>query len=47
MTWVYRAIVLLVLILVALDLAEERDFKKQLVAAIVLVPLLLRLMMLR
>ncbi len=46
-TWVYRAIVLLLLVLVALDLAEERDLKKQLVAAIVLVPLLLRLLMVR
>lgn len=46
-TWIYRGIVLLVLVLVALDLFEERDRRKQLVAAIVLVPLLLRLLMLK
>ncbi len=46
-TWIYRGIVLLVLVLVALDLFGERDRRKQLVAAIVLVPLVLRLLMLK
>lgn len=46
-TWVYRGIVLLVLVLVALDLMEEHDRRRQLVAAIVLVPLVLRLLMLK
>lgn len=46
-TWVYRGIVLLVLVLVALDLLGERDRRKQLVAVIVLVPLVLRLLMLK
>lgn|GEM_PF-657082 len=46
-TLVYRGIVLLVLVLVALDLFGERDRRKQLVAVIVLVPLVLRLLMLK
>lgn len=46
-TWIYRGIVLLVLVLVALDLLGERDRRKQLVAVIVLVPLVLRLLMLK
>jgi hypothetical protein len=47
MTWIYRAIVLLVLTLVVLDLYGEHDRKKQIVAVIVLVPLVLRLLMLK
>jgi len=46
-TWVYRLIILVVLILVALDLWDERDWRKQLVAMMVLVPLLLRLVMVK
>lgn len=47
MTWIYRLIVLVVLVLVAMDLFEERDLRKQIVAVIVLVPLALRLLMLK
>jgi hypothetical protein len=47
LTWVYRLIVALVLVLVALDFWEERDWRKQLVAVMVLVPLLLRLAMVK
>jgi hypothetical protein len=47
LTWIYRLVVALVLVLVALDLWEERDWRKQLVAVMVLVPLLLRLAMVK
>ncbi len=47
LTWVYRLIVALVLVLVTLDLWEERDWRKQLVAVMVMVPLLLRLAMVK
>lgn len=46
-TWAYRGVVLLVLTLVVLDFFGERDRRKQLVAVIVLVPLVLRLLMLK
>jgi hypothetical protein len=47
LTLVYRLIVALVLLLVALDLWEERDWRKQVVAVMVLVPLMLRLVMVK
>jgi hypothetical protein len=47
LTWVYRIIIAVVLVLVALDLWDERDWRKQLVAVMVIVPLLLRLVMIK
>jgi hypothetical protein len=47
LTWVYRIIIVVVLVLVALDLWDERDWRKQLVAVMVIVPLLLRLVMVK
>jgi hypothetical protein len=47
MTWVYRLIVLLVIMLVTMELFTERDRKKQVVAVMVLVPLVLRFLMLK
>jgi hypothetical protein len=47
LTWIYRLIVAIVLLLVALDLWDERDWRKQIVAVMVLVPLLLRLAMVK
>jgi hypothetical protein len=47
MTWVYRLIVLFVLVLVTMDLFTEHDRRKQVVAVMVLVPLVLRLLMLK
>jgi hypothetical protein len=47
LTWVYRIIIVVVLVLVALDLWDERDWRKQLVAVMVIVPLLLRLVMIK
>lgn len=45
--WAYRLIVLVVLVIVTLDLWEERDWRKQIVAVMVLVPLLLRVVMVK
>jgi hypothetical protein len=47
MVWIYRLIVLVVLALVAMELYSERDWRKQIVAVMVLVPLTLRLLMLK
>ena len=47
LTWIYRLIVAVVLVLVALDLWNERDWRKQVVAVMVIVPLLLRLVMVK
>jgi hypothetical protein len=47
MTWVYRLIVLLVIMLVTMELFTERDRKKQVVPVMVLVPLVLRFLMLK
>lgn len=47
MTLIYRGIVGLVLILVLRCLFEEKDFWKQATAALVLIPLVLRLFMLK
>jgi hypothetical protein len=47
LTWVYRLIVAIVLLLVVFDLWDERDWRKQIVAVMVLVPLLLRLAMVK
>jgi hypothetical protein len=47
LTWIYRLIVAVVLVLVALDLRDERDWRKQVVAVMVIVPLLLRVLMIK
>ena len=47
LTLIYRGIVGLVLILVLRCLFEEKDFWKQATAALVLIPLVLRLFMLK
>jgi len=47
LTWIYRLIVAVVLVLVALDLWNERDWRKQVVAVMVIVPLLLRVLMIK
>ncbi len=47
MTLIYRGIVGLVLVLVLRCLFEEKDFWKQATAALVLIPLVLRLFMLK
>lgn len=47
LTWVYRLIVAVVLALVVLDLWDERDWRRQIVAVMVIVPMLLRLVMLK
>jgi len=47
MTWVYRGIVGGVLLFVLYCLFRERDFGKQATAALVVIPLVLRLLMLK
>jgi hypothetical protein len=45
MTLVYRLIVVLVAALVCMELLSQRSLKEKLVAALVLIPLLLRALM--
>ena len=47
MMYIYLALVLYVLIMVVLSLLEEKDLMKQLNAAIVIIPLLLRILMIK
>ena len=47
MMYIYLALVLYVLIMVVLNLLEEKDLMKQLNAALVIIPLLLRILMLK
>lgn len=47
MMYIYLALVLYVLIMVALNLLEEKDLMKQLNAALVIIPLLLRILMIK
>lgn len=47
MMYIYLALVLYVLIMVVLNLLEEKDLMKQLNAAIVIIPLLLRILMIK
>jgi len=46
-TWIYRAIVFIFSILLVWEVVEERKFTRQLTAVFVLVPMLLRLMMIK
>lgn len=47
MMYIYLALVLYVLIMVVLNLLEEEDLMKQLNAALVIIPLLLRILMIK
>ena len=47
MTIIYRGIVGFILLLVLRCLFEEKDFWKQITAALVVIPLVLRLLMLK
>lgn len=47
MGWIYRAIVGVLGALIVWDLLRERDVRRQAVGAMVLVPLLLRLLMIK
>ena len=46
-TWIYQAIVLMFCIVLIWEIVVERKFLKQLTAVIVLVPMLLRLFMIK
>ena len=47
MMYIYLALVLYVVIMVVLNLLEEKDLMKQLNAALVIIPLLLRILMIK
>ena len=47
MMYIYLALVLNVLIMVVLNLLEEKDLMKQVNAALVIIPLLLRILMIK
>jgi ABC-type molybdate transport system permease subunit len=47
MTLAYRGVALLVLLLVARCMVREKDFWKQVTGALVLVPLILRILMIK
>ncbi len=46
-TWIYQAIILMFCIILVWAIVVERKFLKQLTAVIVLVPMLLRLFMIK
>ena len=45
LTWVYWAITALMIVLVLISLYREKSLREQIVAALVMVPLLLRVLM--
>lgn len=47
LTWIYWAITLFMIILVLRSLYREKSLREQIVAAMVLVPLLLRVLMIK
>lgn len=47
MMYIYLALVLYVLIMVVLNLLEEKDLMKQVNVALVIIPLLLRILMIK
>jgi hypothetical protein len=47
LTWIYWAITVFMIVLVLRSLYRERSLREQLVAAMVLVPLLLRVLMIK
>lgn len=47
MTWIYRAIVLLFLVFVTMDFWKEGKVSKKITACMVMVPLALRLLMIK
>lgn len=47
LTWIYWAITLLMIVLVLRSLYREKSLREQIVAAMVLIPLLLRVLMIK
>ncbi|MGE5676797.1 MAG: hypothetical protein ACM3ZR_01955 [Pseudomonadota bacterium] len=47
MTLIYRLIAVLVLFFTVVNLFEEKEFKKQMNAALVVIPLVLRILMIK
>ena len=46
-TWIYQAIILLFCVVLVGEILHEKSFAKQLTAVVVLVPMLLRLFMIK
>jgi hypothetical protein len=46
-TWIYQAIVLLLCVFLVWEIIHERKLARQLTAAVVLVPMVLRLLMIK
>lgn len=46
-TWIYRVIVLLFCLVLVREIVQERKFASQLTAVVVLVPMVLRLLMIK
>ncbi len=47
LTWIYQAIVLLLCVFLVWEIIVERKLARQLTAAVVLVPMVLRLLMIK
>ena len=47
LTWIYQAIIFLFCVVLVWEIVEERKFARQLTAVVVLVPMLLRLLMIK
>jgi len=47
MTWIYQGITLILILFVGWNLFREKRLAEQMVAAIVLIPLILRVLMIR
>jgi TM2 domain-containing membrane protein YozV len=47
LTWIYQAIILLFCGILVWEIVDERRFTRQLTAGLVLVPMLLRLLMIK
>ena len=47
LTWIYQAIVLLLCIFLVWEIVQERKLARRLTAAVVLVPMVLRLLMIK
>lgn len=47
LTWIYQAIVLMLCVFLVVEIVRERKLARQLTAAVVLVPMVLRLLMIK
>ncbi|MCK4393623.1 hypothetical protein KAX17_12025 [Candidatus Bipolaricaulota bacterium] len=47
MTWIYQGITLILILLIGWDMWREKQLTEQMAAALVLIPLMLRLLMIK